>query len=141
MKKLILLAIVFTWQLNFLYAQRDIGKRDTLSNIDISLLTYSPGSELYSLFGHSALRIRNKYTGEDHVFNYGTFDWEQAYFYFRFLRGNLLYSLSKVPYSYVQHTVALENRSLVETPLLLTGKEKERIIEFLQNNLKPENTF
>ena len=47
----------------------------------ISLLTCDPGDQLYSAFGHSAIRVLEKSTGEDLVFNYGTFDFNTPYFY------------------------------------------------------------
>ena len=33
----------------------------------------------------------------------------------------------------------MENRSLVETPLILTSQEAQRILVYLENNMKPEN--
>ena len=40
----------------------------------ISILTCSPGNELYSLFGHTGIRVVDKANDMDIVFNYGTFD-------------------------------------------------------------------
>ena len=40
----------------------------------ISILTCSPGNELYSLFGHTGIRVVDKANNMDIVFNYGTFD-------------------------------------------------------------------
>jgi len=37
-------------------------------SIEIGLITCSPHEEVYSLYGHSALRYRNLRTGEDAVF-------------------------------------------------------------------------
>lgn len=39
----------------------------------ISILTCSPGNELYSLFGHTGIRVVDKANDMDIVFNYGTF--------------------------------------------------------------------
>jgi hypothetical protein len=108
-------------------------------NLRITLLTYSPGNELYSLFGHSAVRITDPLKETDNVYNYGTFDFDQPYFYIKFIRGSLLYSLSRVPYEHVRQSIILENRSLVETPLNLTQAEKLSIRAYLENNLKPAN--
>ena len=59
----------------------------------ISLLTVAPGSELYSAFGHSGIRIHDFKQDIDIVFNYGTFDFNQPNFYVNFVRGRLLYML------------------------------------------------
>ena len=42
----------------------------------VSLLTCGPGNELYSVFGHTAIRIADPSTGMDVVFNFGTFDFD-----------------------------------------------------------------
>ena len=64
------------------------------SRIRISLLTCTPGDELYSIFGHSAIRIIDSNSVTDYVFNYGTFNFEDDGFYLKFIRGKLLYFLS-----------------------------------------------
>ncbi len=42
-------------------------------SVEVSLLTCSPGTEVYSLYGHTAIRVKSYTTGEDWVFNYGVF--------------------------------------------------------------------
>ena len=64
------------------------------SHIKISLLTCTPGAELYSAFGHTAIRITDSTSLTDYVFNYGTFNFEDPGFYTKFIRGKLLYYLS-----------------------------------------------
>ena len=55
---------------------------------EVSLLTCGPGEELYSSFGHSAIRIRQIGSqGQDLVFNYGTFDFQMPNFYGKFATG------------------------------------------------------
>lgn len=108
-------------------------------NAQISLLTYSPGEDLYSIFGHSAIRVSDTVANIDKVYNYGTFDFDQPNFYLLFLKGDLDYFLSRVPFEYVKQTVNLENRSLIETPLNLSLREKEKVVNFLETNLRPEN--
>src|ERR1700739_4405382 len=64
------------------------------SHICISLLTCTPGDELYSTFGHSALRVTDSANSTDIVYNYGTFNFDDKNFYLRFIRGKLLYYLA-----------------------------------------------
>ena len=94
MKKL--LAACFTvcllLQLGFAKAETDS------SAIRISLLTCTPGAELYSVFGHSALRVVDSAAGTDIVYNYGTFDFNDPDFYTKFVRGKLMYFVSQVSY-------------------------------------------
>ncbi len=109
------------------------------NNFQVSLLTYAPGDQLYSIFGHSAIRVKNSITNTDDVYNYGTFDFDDPSFYFGFVRGKLRYRLSKVPFDLVLQQVQLENRSLVETPLNLSFSEKTELDQLLRVNYLPEN--
>jgi len=73
------------------------------SHIRISLLTCTPGEELYSTFGHSGIRLYDSSRAiNDHpdiVFNYGTFDFDDPNFYIKFIRGKLLYFVSTFIYA------------------------------------------
>src|SRR3979409_2134401 len=61
--------------------------------LQISLLTCSPGQELYSTFGHTVIRVQDSATATDIVFNYGTFDDSDPFFYLKFTRGVMRYAL------------------------------------------------
>lgn len=108
-------------------------------NIRISLLTCSPGEELYSTFGHSALRVTHTVSGEDVVFNYGTFNFDEPGFYTKFIRGKLLYYVSTEDFLSFADSYRQQNRSITEQVLNLNCSEKQEAIRFLQNNLRPEN--
>jgi len=108
---------------------------------EISLLTCSPGDELYSVFGHSALRVFDPEQGIDSVYNYGTFDFETEGFYLKFAQGKLDYMLSRQSFPFFQYTYLLENRSISEAKLLLNWQQKQQLYEFLEENNKVENRF
>jgi hypothetical protein len=105
----------------------------------ISLLTCSPGTELYSTFGHSALRVIDPAAGTDIVYNYGVFDFYDPQFYAKFVRGKLLYYLDQEAFPDFLYAYQRENRSVVEQVLELDCKEKTAMQEFLFNNIRPEN--
>lgn len=105
----------------------------------VSLLTISPGDELYSTFGHSAIRISDPVQFIDVNYNYGTFAFEAPGFYMKFLRGYLNYSISSYS-SYVEMEYwDRTNRLITEQVLNLSPVQKQRVFDYLQNNLKPEN--
>ncbi len=106
---------------------------------EISLLTAAPGEELYSVFGHSAIRIKDSAAGIDIVFNYGLFDYDQPNFYLNFARGRMNYRLGAEPYERFLAAYAYENRGIREQVFDLDSVQKAFIILFLDNNLKPEN--
>ena len=64
------------------------------SRLQVSLITCAPGAELYSVFGHTALRIVDTAANTDIIYNYGTFNFDDPDFYSKFVRGKLMYFLS-----------------------------------------------
>lgn len=107
----------------------------------VSLLTCSPGEELYSTFGHTAIRIIDSTSGRDLIFNYGTFNFEEPNFYGKFIRGKLEYFVSVDDYASFEYEYQLENRSITEQLLDLTCEEKQKLKEFLQWNMLPANRY
>lgn len=105
----------------------------------ISLMTVSPGSELYSVFGHSAVRVYDPITRINRVYNYGTFDFDQPNFYLNFCRGKLLYSLDVESYRNFEYGNYHDHRWMKEQVLNLNGEQRQRIFSLLQTNALPEN--
>ncbi|MFT3981888.1 MAG: DUF4105 domain-containing protein [Ferruginibacter sp.] len=111
------------------------------SRLRISLLTCSPGQELYSLFGHSALRVTDSNSVTDYVYNYGTFDFEDPNFYMKFTRGKLLYYMSVEQFTDFRDLYQYTGREMTEQLLALSGAEKTALNHFLIENLKEENKY
>jgi len=108
---------------------------------EVSIITCAPGNELYSTFGHSAIRVKDSVYRFDKVYNYGTFNFETPNFYLKFGRGQLDYMLSVSPYKYFVASYMDENRWIKEQVLNLTDDQKKEIYLFLENNALPENKF
>lgn len=118
-----------------------LGYSQSLKNTTVSLITFSPGAELYSLFGHSAIRINNPLTGDDRVYNFGTFDFGTPNFGLKFTSGRLDYMLAVNSYSEVYQNYLWEQREMSEQILNLDNAQKAKIIELLETNYLPENRF
>ncbi len=106
----------------------------------IGLLTCSPGAELYSIFGHTAIRVQNRATGVDEVYNYGTFEFAPD-FYSKFIMGKLLYALAVENFNDFTYQYQLESRTVVEQVLQLSCAEKQKLYTALQNNALEQNRF
>ncbi len=111
------------------------------SHLRISLLTCTPGDELYSIFGHSAYRVIDSSSVTDVVYNYGTFDFNDEGFYIKFARGKLMYYVSAARFDDFKYEYQSSNRGITEQVLNLTAAEKTTIQHFLNNNLKEENKY
>ncbi|WP_339925394.1 DUF4105 domain-containing protein [uncultured Cyclobacterium sp.] len=105
----------------------------------ISLLTCDPGDELYSTFGHTAVRILELESGQDLVFNYGTFDFNTPFFYIKFMRRTLDYQLSLTTTENFLREYNYFKRNVREQELNLSQEQSQKIVAFLQTNYQPEN--
>jgi hypothetical protein len=110
-------------------------------HLRISLLTCSPGEELYSTFGHSAIRVVDSLHHDDIVYNYGTFDFDDPNFYSKFTRGKLLYYLSTEDFPSFKQAYTEEKRGMTEQVLNLNCNERQRMYALLKNNLLGDNKF
>ena len=111
------------------------------SHAEISLVTCSPGSELYSIFGHSAIRVKDTTTQTDLIFNYGVFDFGTSNFYWKFVRGKLQYQLAIQRTSRFVESYRAEGRMIKVEKMRLSREEKDRMIRFLRVNYLPENRY
>ncbi|MDR2962114.1 MAG: DUF4105 domain-containing protein [Bacteroidales bacterium] len=130
MKKIITVLLCIASAL-WVHAQRN-------STAHFSLLTCSPSVEVYSTFGHTALRYQNPRTGSDIVFNYGLFSFDDT-FLFNFVKGETLYELGVQEFDYFMEHYAYTGRGVVEQHLNFTPQEVEALYEFLRINYLPEN--
>ncbi len=105
----------------------------------ISLITCDPGDELYSTFGHSAIRVVDHNSGRDLVFNYGTFDFNTPFFYVKFVRRTLDYQLSVTTFEQFLYEYEYFQRNVREQVLDLSPEQQRMVMDFLRTNYLPEN--
>ena len=109
-------------------------------NIEFSVITIGPyEDELYSAFGHSGIRYRDKLNNIDLFYNYGIFDFDQPNFYLNFLNGRLLYMVGKYNYQTVESFYTNQKRYVKEQVLNLNDSEKIILFNYLEQNIRPEN--
>lgn len=110
-----------------------------VKRFEISLITCGTGEELYSLFGHSGIRVKDNLQKRDLVYNYGTFDYNDPDFYKNYILGKLNYWLSVADYNSFIYVYQRENRSVKETVLNINDEDANTLVEKLEKNLLPEN--
>jgi hypothetical protein len=107
----------------------------------ISIITCGPGEELYSLFGHSAIRVIDSTAHLDVVFNWGGFTFDQPDFYLKFLRGRLLYYSSADYYNdFIQEYIE-DKRNVYEQVLNIDSIARQKIIAAINYNMQGDNRF
>lgn len=108
-------------------------------SIRASLITCSPGQEVYALYGHTALRLQNFTRGEDLVFNYGVFSFSQPHFVWRFVRGQCDYMVVPIPWKYFTREYEERGSSITAQVLNLTPSEAARLYACMLEDCRPEN--
>lgn len=107
---------------------------------ELSIITCGPyQGELYSAFGHSAIRVVDPILGFDIAYNYGVFDFNQPNFYLNFTRGYLYYKLGVYSYPDFRDFYISYNRYVHEQILAIDSVQKQKIFSYLENNALPQN--
>ena len=138
-KKIRTIKIILLFFGNFFFISSTSFAQQDSCHIRISLLTATPGEELYSTFGHSALRVTDTVRNTDIVYNYGTFNFEEPNFYLKFVRGKLPFYLSTDNFDNFMAEYEDENRGVTEQVLNLTCEEKANIQMMLLVNMMGNN--
>jgi hypothetical protein len=127
--------ILFLIALSF----HSIGQRLS-ADAEISIITCGPfQGEVYSAFGHSAMRVYDPVLGIDDAYNWGVFDFDQPNFYLNFARGRNNYMLGVYPYDRFRDYYIYHNRYVHEQKLTLSTNQKQRLYEYLLWNAEPQN--
>ena len=141
-RRLLLLVTAFLF-ITEVQANQELSQEnlEPFDSIEVSLLTCSPHEEIYSLYGHSAIRWHDLRNGKDNdiVFNWGVFDFRRPHFVARFVFGLTDYELGVFPFDFFWPYYQKVGSSVVEQVLNLTNEEKLHLQQLLANNLKQEN--
>jgi hypothetical protein len=122
-------------------AAQDDSTLLAMDSVEISLLTCQPHDEVYSLYGHTAIRYHDfhKKSKVDAAFNYGVFNFHAPHFVARFVFGLTDYELGAFPYHLFQAEYRHFGSMVTEQVLNLTAQEKYQLRQALSENLRPEN--
>lgn len=139
--KFTVLALLFAAQTAL--AQPKVTNTPTLSpRAEISIVTLGPWQgEVYSAFGHSAIRVYDPELKIDAFFNYGVFTFNQPNFYLNFARGHLNYMLGVYPYAPMRDSYIEDNRFVHEQVLNLNAAQTQIVFDYLYWNMQPENQY
>ncbi len=137
---LLSLVTVFVLSLNAKAQNTDSMMISIMDSVEISLLTCSPHEAIYSLYGHTAIRINDQRNGEDLAVNYGLFSFEKPHFVLRFLFGLTDYEMGIEPFEAFCRQYRYYGSSVTQQVLNLTNEEKWNIVKAVNINYMPENS-
>ena len=111
--------------------------QDAADTVRVRLVTFYPGSEVFSVYGHTEIRVTQG--AADYYFNYGVFDFNTPGFVYRFVTGEADYLCLAVP---PQYAMMEPGRRMVEQELNLTQEQACQVRDLLvANALPPNNTY
>ena len=139
MRKLCLLPILLLFGL--FTSNQIIAQDSTKAALQISILTCAPGEDVYTAWGHTAIRIIDSSTQTDVVYNFGTFDFNTPNFLAEFVKGNLNYFLSADNFQNFILEYQYYGRSIKEQVLILSDADKIKWHNALQKNLEGNNRY
>lgn len=120
---------------------------NSASKMEISLLTCAPGQEVYSLYGHTAIKVdfhvgdsaSYLYGGDAAIINYGMFSFRKPFFILRFVFGLTDYEMGMTTAEDFYAEYRASGRKVIQQTLNLTTEEKAAIWRALVRNYQPEN--
>ena len=111
------------------------------SSLSVYLMTMGPGDAVWEKFGHNAIWIRDTTRGLDVAYNWGLFDFDDADFIPRFLKGSMRYWMGGYAGAETVNAYASYDRSVWAQELALTPAQKLELLEFVRWNALPENRY
>lgn len=114
-------------------------KSQTSDSIQVFFLTCDPGTEVYSIYGHSALRVLIPSQNIDLVYNWGIFDFDTPNFIWKFSKGRLDYMVGAYSYDRFLKEYNFEERSVYSQKINLDESEKATLLSLIEENMLPAN--
>ena len=110
-------------------------------SLEVSLLTCAPGHEVYRLYGHTALRVRNvNRPTQDDTYNFGWFSFNTPNFMLRFVLGRTDYSMAKESTALFAQTYIEDDAPVTAQVLDLTPAEARDVQRALNAIIEEHHT-
>jgi hypothetical protein len=111
------------------------------SDIEVTLMTFGLGQEVFERFGHNALWIHDPSRGTDIAYNWGLFSFRQPHFLQRFLTGDTKYWMGGEPAQLMIEQYQSLGRPITLQRLNMTSAQKLALRDFIEWNALEENRY
>lgn len=137
---------IFSIVLLFVSLQLFADRKDTYIPIalsdssQVSILTNTPTDRaVYTMYGHTAVRVKDFKQQIDVVFNYGIFSFDEPDFLYRFVKGETYYWVEPEIFAQYCYRYSFHQVGIVEQVLNISSTDKQKIWDALCVNSLPEN--
>ena len=131
--------VIYLFILLFFSLNTKADSKKENEEIKISILSIGEGQSLADAFGHTGIRIIDKKTNSDVVFNFGIYDYNAPNFYSNFVKGRPVYKLGVQNYISFINNYIKQDRYIIEHVINLDKKATQNIINLLVKNLEDPN--
>ena len=131
---------LFCILLSLLWVSHSFAQKLLSPIAKVYLLTCTPGTEVWTKYGHTGIYVDDPDNQLDIVFNYGNFSFGEN-FYINFIKGDTYYQLGIEPYHYFDAIYQRLGRKTYWQELNLTQDQKQQVFDALIVNYRPENRF
>lgn len=107
-------------------------------DLEIQLITFGPGTEVPSWFGHTAIAVVDRGTGQRRAYNFGMFTFDST-FVGKFVLGRLDFWVGSTSYGRMLKFYAAMDRDVRVMTLNLSPEKAQELAEFLSNHVRPKN--
>ncbi len=143
------LVVVFVYLLSLISPHKVVAQTSQTPSLEHSyhvslLISDGVDDEVYAIYGHAALRLKNVDNPEDdNIYNWGVFDFDAPNFVGKFISGKTTdYMLACGNASaYIYDYTYSRETNVHELVLDLTQQEVEKLVLLLQDNLQPQNIY
>ncbi|WP_456405457.1 Lnb N-terminal periplasmic domain-containing protein [Caldithrix abyssi] len=107
-------------------------------NLTFYLVTFGPGDDIPSYWGHVALVVEDTVLRQSAIYNYGLYSFDNDMI-FRFVMGRLIFEVGRASVSGYFNYYRRENREIRLTHLNIPLKSRLKLARFVEWNILPQN--
>ena len=122
-------------------APTTVAEPGTPRGLEVTLITFGSGGEVFERFGHNALWFHDARTMQDVAYHWGLFSFSEPRFLMRFLTGDTNYWMGGVNARALVEFERTSGRPVTLQRLNLTPEQAEKLRAFVSWNERPENRF
>ena len=111
------------------------------STLEVTLITFGSGGEVFERFGHNALWFHDPQTMQDIAYHWGLFSFSEPGFLMRFLTGDTKYWMGGVDARALIAAEQGRGRPITLQRLNLTSEQAAKLRDVVLFNEQPQNRF
>lgn len=111
------------------------------ASLEVEVVTFENGAEIFERFGHNAIIVTDRLTGDSRAYNWGVFDFAQPNFLTRFMTGDTRYWLAVYPTQAMIDAYVAMDRTTRRQRLALTPVQAAALAEYVEWNALDEHRF